>query len=225
MNPIVEFVRNLSSRSRFNRWSNFKFLFSGWFSRAGMAIPIIGYAIILGDQTNSFFSLDSALGKNKEFLILSTPSRSKFLYGGLIVILFACIIYFFRSPKVVKNYQSKYSYIENAMNNFSSSEFNFAASNLLKKYEAKLSEKEKQTAGNVVGVSQRGIRFLMNSNEQDGAVWSSRMVSVLDLYFHHEDKSNRASLFVSLAVVLFGYFLVIFPSFDVFQAIIRMSIF
>jgi hypothetical protein len=105
------------------RWSDYTILFDGWVAKCAMAVPIVGYLILLNDSISQHILFNNLAKENVIGFGLSSIARLKFIYFGMILLGSANILYRIRRPFVFKIGRTQFEYIENALRQFTVSEY------------------------------------------------------------------------------------------------------
>lgn len=228
------------------RWSSWNFLFAGFTSKAAIVIPLFGYAIILSDRTVDFFTFDRILNESEKSielsiqdeksntimliinsdnfnpkkndindnivnnsknnkLFVSAPQRMKMMYLGTIIVFLSAIAYNIKrqAPQRISNY--RIGYLEIGNRNFSDTEFRKIAIEIKSNFVEK--------------IDKDGRKLLENFNRSQTN--ETYKTDLLSLNHHLNDKTNRIYLYFCVFFGMLGYIIVLIPSLDVFQAVVR----
>lgn len=225
-------------RSMKNRWFSFKYNFAweryidlidGWLPRCAIAIPVIGYLILFNDSIVSYLSFKKITANSVEFLFVNSNSRLRFLYFGLFFLGVSNLIYRLRRPWVHKIGKDSDSFVRAALETCTPSEYiNYHSVikheghyTLFGKYYDSEWDGFKQLA---IGIEGRTDR------ENEPGHWNEAksryeylLRSILrETYFRNSIK-HRFSLSSCIMISFFGYVLLLIPSLDLFQAVVRST--
>ncbi|CAN5378321.1 hypothetical protein BH10PSE7_BH10PSE7_22640 [soil metagenome] len=114
------------------KWQIFKYnfgcpdyvwLLDGWISRLTLGIPIVGYLILFNDTISGHLQFNSLASESLLRFGISSSSRLKFVYLGLLLIGIANIAYRLARPYVMKIGVNQFEYVETALKHFTFSSY------------------------------------------------------------------------------------------------------
>ena len=104
-------------------WSAYVFLLDGWIAKCAMAVPIVGYLILFNDSVSQHLSFNRLAGENISQLGLTSITRLKLIYFGLIFLGSANILYRLRRPFAFRIGTNQFEYVEKSLNHFTVSDY------------------------------------------------------------------------------------------------------
>lgn len=210
-------------------WHEYVFLFEGWANRAAILVPIIGYVILFNDVIAKEISFDFMTSDQSSLFLFSSVSRIRFIYFGLFLLGVSSLIYLCKRPWVIRYGASEIEFVSYGLSRFSGADYLwFKRTNRLAgkgdmptrdyqtrwaAFESALSKYEHE-----IGLGEN--HFEWQNIRRKFEIFLS---SVLRETFHVETRKRRVTLMLCIALSALGYLLLIIPSIDLFQAVLRST--
>jgi hypothetical protein len=203
-------------------WSKYVILFDGWIAKCAMAVPIVGYLILFNDSISQHLSFNKLADENTLRFGLSSITRLKFIYFGLIFLGSANILYRIRRPFVLKIGTNQFDYVEKGLVHFTVSAYIDINGDVRhnghytlhgKYYDAEFDGFLDLALGKpgAVGRDESTANWLAAKNKYEGLLRSM----LIENFFRNNIK-RRVSLSFCIVLSLSGYILLLIPSADLF---------
>lgn len=173
-------------------------------------VPVLGYAVLWGDSFHAFVMEFSKLGPSLWF---STLTRIYLLYVGGVYILGGLIMYWVACPRPLRLYRSRREYVEAVRGDRDSDECIRAGTALSSIRESVPMNGRKQRLfyGIIVTDEELGV-----IEREPAAVMAGASVAPLTAYYELLDRRNPFAAGTCLFFLVFGAFLFLLPSLEVF---------
>ncbi len=210
-------------------WSDYIGFFDGWLSRVAMAVPIIGYLIIFNDTTVGYISFNEITNKTDVLFYFEGVTRLRFLYFGLVFLGAANLIYRWRRPWVHKFGRDCLAFIEKGLEVFTPSEYIQFHHEIREKGHFTRSGKYYDSEWDRFIDLAIGIEGRDESQNRPGhwnqakSQYEYLLRNILEETFFRHSVERRYSLSLCLYLSFVGYVLLLLPSMDLFQAVIRST--
>lgn len=211
-------------------WSDYVVLFDGWVARCAVTVPIVGYLILFNDSISEHLSFNKLAHENLISFGLSSATRLKLIYFGLILLGAANLLYRWRSPFVFKIGRNEADYVENALRRFTAYTYVTIHERIRMgghktlhgkyddaEYESFLDEALGRESGDPKGESIGDWTAAKNKYE-------NLLRSMLIENFFRNDIRKRFSLTACVVLSLLGYSFLLLPSFDLFAKVLVVSL-
>jgi hypothetical protein len=211
-------------------WSTYVILFDGWIAKGAMAVPVIGYLILFNDSVSQHLSFNKLASENVVGFGLSSVTRLKLIYFGLILLGSANILYRLARPFIFKVGTNEFEYVEKALRHFTVSAYinindivGHEGHHTLhgKYYDAEYDAFLDLALGNAGTAGQR---------DESTADWTAAkhkyeglLRSMLIENFLRNNVRHRLALAGCLILSVAGYFLLFIPSADLFFKVMAVS--
>ena len=212
-------------------WSDYVFLFDGWVAKCAMAVPVVGYLILFNDSVSQHLSFNRLANENVLGFGLSSSERLKLIYFGLIFLGSANILYRLRRPFVFKIGTNQFSYVENALRHFTVSAYININGVIQHEGHHTLHGKYYDAEYDAFLDLALGKEGIGQQRDQSTADWSGAkskyeglLRSMLIENFSRSDVKNRLALTICLILSVFGYFLLLISSVDLFVKVLAVSL-
>lgn len=209
-------------------WSDYVILFDGWIARCAMAVPIVGYLVIFNDAVSQHLSFHTLAGAGEGWL--SSSSRLKFVYFGLIFLGTATILYRVRRPFVFKIGTNEFDYVERALEHFTVSAYINIHGTIRDEGHYTLHGKYYDSEYEGFINMALGKRDKSGYRSEDSGNWNlakakyeSLLRSMLLENFSRNNIKRRYSLTSCIALAIIGYCLLLIPSLDLFLRVLAVS--
>lgn len=210
-------------------WSDYVFLFDGWIARCAMAVPIVGYLVLFNDAVSQHLSFKTLAGINDGWLTSGT--RLRLVYFGLIFLGTATILYRLRRPFVFKIGTNQFDYVEKALRHFTVSAYinihdairSEGHHTLHGKYYDSEYEGFLNTALGKLDDAGHRREATANWNEAKSR-YEGLLRSMLIENFSRIDVTRSFWLTACIFLALIGYVLLLIPSIDLFFRVLAASL-
>lgn len=103
MKRLFDWMRFRWSIFAYNyQWANYTVLFSGNLARVSAFVPFFGYLIIFNDGISQYLTFERLAPKASGSALISSETRLRLVYFGLLSLGLSEIIYLLRRPHVIK---------------------------------------------------------------------------------------------------------------------------
>ncbi|MCP4096136.1 MAG: hypothetical protein GY748_07835 [Planctomycetaceae bacterium] len=210
-------------------WSDYIGFFDGWLARGALAVPIIGYLIIFNDTTVGYISFKEITNKTSILFYFEGVTRLRFLYFGLVFLGTANLIYRWRRPWVHKFGKDSFAFVEKGLEVFTPSEYINFHHTIREEGHFTLSGKYYDSEWDGFRDLAIGIEGKDKSENRPGhwnqakSQYEYLLRNILEETFFRHSIKRRFSLSICLLVSSIGYVLLLLPSLDLFQAVIRST--
>jgi hypothetical protein len=208
------------------QWPDYVNLFDGWLARCSMAVPVIGYLILFNDSVSQHLSFNVLAHEQVLSFGLTSSTRLKLIYFGLIFLGSANIIYRIRRPYALKIGTDEFLYVETALKHFTASDYINVHGDIRgsgfdpytrhgKYYDSEYDAFLKLAIGEEV--SGRAGREPATANWAEAkSKFEGLLRSMLIENFFRQKVQRRVSLTICISLALIGYLLLLIPSADLF---------
>ncbi|MBX3533933.1 MAG: hypothetical protein KF826_06250 [Xanthobacteraceae bacterium] len=212
------------------RWSDYVFLFDGWMAKTAIAVPFVGYLILFNDSVSQHLFFNNLARESSIGFGISSTTRLKFIYYGLIFLGLAAIIYRIRRPYVMRVGTNQFGYVEKALTHFTVSAYidihgaiRHEGHHSLhgKYYDAEYEQFVDMALGSKDSFGHRDGRsanWLEAKSRYEGL-----LRSMLIENFLRNVVKRRISLTICLIFATVGYLLLAVPSVDLFIKVLYVS--
>ena len=218
--------------AKYLRWSIYTNYVDGWLPRAAVIVPIIGYVILFNDQITPFFSFSDLAGSTQSFMNLGNLDRLRLIYFGLVFLGVSNFIYRMARPKALEKGNTESEYVKEAFETYSSRDYTEIHYIIRSQYQK---EHGKVMMSNPEWESfSEDTDFVSHSIGEtwpETSTWDASKAkygSLLIDYIKHEytlaNRSNQKWLFFVLVLSTIGYILLLVPSIDIFERVLRISL-
>lgn len=213
---------------RYNfRWSDYVWLLNGWTSKFSFAVPIVGYLILFNDSVAATISFDRLTNGQPSFHGLSSDTRLRLLYFGLIFLGISNICYFIFRPHVLRLAENQINYTNTALNIFTLRDY--ISINDRIGYGGHVTLYGKYYDRDWGDFLQRATGDYGDVSDLTSAHWSEAKAKhenllrcmLIDHFFYYDTKRRFILLFLLFLSTL-GYALIMIPSLDLFIRVVRV---
>lgn len=195
-----------------------------------MTVPIIGYLILFNDSISQHISFDALVGGNLRDTGLSSGTRLKLIYFGLIFLGSANIVYRLRRPFVMRIGTDQFSYVEKALKHFTVSAY-IDMHDVIRHeghhtLHGKYYDNEYDSFLELALGKKKGLRV----RDETTADWNAAknkheglLRSILIENFFRNDIKRRGYLTLCLILSFVGYILLLAPSVDLFTKVLLVT--
>lgn len=214
------------------RWSDYSRLLDGWFAKAAVAVPFVGYLILFNDTVANRISFHSLTNSEGGFFGLTSGARLKFVYLGLVCLGVANIVYFVRRPYVLKLGRDQPEYVEHALKHFTLADYIQINGDIrgsgfdpytqhgkyyTDEYEGFLKYASHPSTANPTGMAADPFHWADAKSKYENLLRSM----LIETYFR-ETVRRRGSLITSIFLAMLGYSLLLVPSTDLFLRVMTV---
>jgi hypothetical protein len=173
-------------------------------------VPVLGYAVLWGDWFQAFLMKFSTLGPSLWF---SAMTRISLLYVGGVYILGGLLIFWLACPRPLRLYRSRRQYVEAVRGDRDTEECARAGKALRPIFDSmpKGPPGRRLIHGILVSEEELGIM-----ERQIGAVTAGAAIAPLTAYYELLDRRHPVISAFCLFMLIFGAFLFLLPSLEVF---------
>ncbi len=205
-NSIAEDLMNFVPR--IPKWSTLRSIGNSWAVRLTILIPIVGFMIIFNESLANRMDLIVEFG-NRRIQPLSVPPRLFEMYFGLCFIAAGSVIYAFCCPKIIQRNGTAAEFVGNEGPHFGKFAIDTIYEDIAQSDRAKeFSDFRRNEIGNV---DQDYSQVLARSELRNAA---------LHIYFDVEDRRRRVARLACSLLFLFGFPILLWPSFQVFFSVV-----
>jgi hypothetical protein len=211
-------------------WADYVFLFDGWIAKCSMGVPIIGYLILFNDSVSQHLSFNLITNEAVFRFGISSSTRLKLIYFGLILLGTANILYRLRRPFIFKIGTNQFDYVQNALRHFTASSYINIHGVIRheghltlhgKYYDSDYDDFLDDALGREEG-DQRGMKtgdWTAAKNKHEHL-----LRSMLIENFFRNNVERRYSLTICLVTAVIGYAFLLVPSADLFLKVLAVSL-
>jgi hypothetical protein len=214
------------------RWSNYTRLLDGWLIKAAVAVPFVGYLILFNDTVAKHISFDHLTNAQGGYFGLSSTSRLKLVYLGLVCLGAANLFYYLRRPYVIKLGRDQPEYVEHGLKHFTLADYIRSNGDIrgsgidpytqhgkyyTDEYEGFLKYASHPSAPNPTGKAPAAFHWADAKSKYENLLRSM----LIETYFR-ETIQRRASLIACLFLAVAGYILLLVPSTDLFLRVMTV---
>jgi hypothetical protein len=194
-----------------------------------MAVPVVGYLILFNDTVSQHLAFNRLASENVLGFGLSSLTRLKLIYFGLIFLGSANILYRIRRPFGFKIGTNQFAYVEKAL-------IHFTVSAYIDIHGVIRHEGHHTLHGKYYGADYDAfLELALGAKDQRGkgqstsnwaeakSKYEELLRSMLIENFARNDVKRRKSLSACIGLAAIGYLLLLVPSADLFMKVITVS--
>jgi len=193
-------------------------------------MPLIGYIIFFNDTVVSNISFNEIVVDSNTWLFLSSDLRLRFIYFALLFLGSANALYRLRKPWVLIFGRDENEFVSNCLKNLSLIEFidfhhqirHHGHLTRHGKYYDREWDAFRDIAEGAEG--QHDEQYRQGDWDSARRKYETLLKSILRETFFRETIKRRFALSVCISLVIIGYILLLTPSLDLFQAVLRSTI-
>ena len=218
------------------QWSSFGFLFHGNLARVSAFIPLFGYLILFNDGISQHLTFENLAPVGMKTAVLSSASRLRLVYFGLILLGIAELIYILRRPNVMKLGKDFYSYKDRILSLSSPKYFSQIHHEIRncdfdpltqggKYYDRDYEDFMEVCTGAKPGLSIREAYDKGKLSSWDEAVkrFEPLVTGLLEEKYFREGRKRLTALSLAVSLALFGYLLLAIPSIELLIRVIAVT--
>lgn len=219
------------------QWANYTILFNGNLARVSAFIPFFGYLIIFNDGISQYLTFEKLAPNGSGTAFISSDTRLRLVYFGLVALGISEIIYLLRRPHVIKLGENFFAYKSKVLDLASPryfAEIHYAIRNSGfdpstqggKYYDRDYEDFMEMCTGAKPGLSIREAYEAGKSANWDEARsrFEPLLTGMLEEKYFLEGRKRLFSLTIALAFAVLGYLFLAVPSIELLLRVVAVSI-
>lgn len=234
---VSDNVRSKWQSFRHNfHWENYAYLFEGALPRLATAIPLAGYLVVFNDGIAQYLTFNSLAPNGSAAGLLSTSTRLRLIYFGLVSLGIAALLYKLRRPYVIRMGSTFEKYKAAMLNLAAPSMFIEANYSITRSgfdpwtRGGKYYDSEYEDFIELATGARPGQSIKEAYENRKAANWTEAITryeplitGMLQEVYFREGRKRRFSLTIAIALAVLGYELLAIPSLELFVRVLAVT--